>query len=125
MDQSFSVLVMTVALVLPAPLTCQLPYGILYIQVGCACKVIRVHRKMENSLSDFKAKGIYNKQGKTTQGVLRDQNNPRLVRMHQMSMGVRDCTHSLSSSNFFLRERLWASAQSINVVMGFVRRRWM
>ena len=26
------------------------------MQVGCACKVIRVHRKMETSLSDFKNK---------------------------------------------------------------------
>ena len=25
-------------------------------------------------------------------GILRDQNNPRLVRMHQMSMRVRCCT---------------------------------
>ena len=28
------------------------------------------------------------------QWILRDQNNPRLVRMHQMSMGVRCCTDS-------------------------------
>ena len=31
-------------------------YANLYMQVGCACKVIRVHRKMETSLSDFNNK---------------------------------------------------------------------
>ena len=28
------------------------------------------------------------------QGILRDQNKPRAVRMHQVSMGVRCCTDS-------------------------------
>ena len=28
------------------------------------------------------------------QGILRDQNKPMAVRMHQMSMGVRCCTDS-------------------------------
>ena len=32
--------------------------------------------------------------GKNNEGILRDQNNPRLVHMHQMSMGVRCCTDS-------------------------------
>ena len=32
------------------------------------------------------------------QGILRDQNNPRLVRMHQMSMGKRCCTDSLHNT---------------------------
>ena len=52
---------------------------------------------METSLSDFKNKGIYNKQGKirkNNEGILRDQNKSRAVRMHQMSMGVRCCTDS-------------------------------
>ena len=31
-------------------------YANLYMQVGCACKVIRVHREMETSLSDFNNK---------------------------------------------------------------------
>ena len=32
------------------------------------------------------------------QGILRDQNNPRRVHMHQMSMGVRCCTDSLHNT---------------------------
>ena len=34
------------------------------MQVGCACKVIRVHRKMETSLSDFKNKRYLQQLGK-------------------------------------------------------------
>ena len=32
------------------------------------------------------------------QGILRDQNNPRPVHMHQVSMGVRCCTDSLHNT---------------------------
>ena len=32
------------------------------------------------------------------QGILRDQNKPMAVRMHQVSMGVRCCTDSLHNT---------------------------
>ena len=42
-------------------------------------------------------KGIYNTKENQCKGPL-GQNNPRLVRMHQMSMGVRCCTDSLHNT---------------------------
>ena len=45
------------------------------------------------------------------QGILRDQNNPRLVRTHQMSMGVRCCTGSLHNT----QKRIMGAAQTRTV----------
>ena len=45
------------------------------------------------------------------QGILRDQNNPRLVRIHQMSMGVRCCTDSYHNT-----QKTNASAAHIRTV---------
>ena len=45
------------------------------------------------------------------QGILRDQNNPRLAHMHQMSMGVRCCTGSHHNT----QKRIMGAAQTRTV----------
>ena len=45
------------------------------------------------------------------QGILQDQNNPRLVRMHQMSMGMRCCTDSPHNT----QKRIMGAAQTRTV----------
>ena len=52
------------------------------------------------------------------QGILRDQNNPRLVRTHQMSMGVRCCTGSHHNT----QKELWVRLKPAQSTMKFVIR---
>ena len=50
------------------------------------------------------------------QGILRDQNNPRQVRMHQVSMGMRCCTGSHHNTQK-LRVRLIPAQSTMKFVI--------
>ena len=51
------------------------------------------------------------------QGILRDQNNPRLVRMHQMSIGVRCCTDSYHNTQKWMHVRLIPAQSTMKFVI--------
>ena len=51
------------------------------------------------------------------QGILRDQNNPRPVRMHQMSMGMRCCTDSYHNTQKWMHVRLIPAQSTMKFVI--------
>ena len=64
------------------------------MQVGCACKCYPSPSLDGNKSIRFKKQRYLQQKRKINEGIHRDQNKSRAVRMHQMSMGVRCCTDS-------------------------------
>ena len=55
--------------------------------------------------------------GKSMQVILRDQNNQRLVLMHQVSMGMRCCTDSYHDTQNWMRVRLIPAQSTMKFVI--------
>lgn len=72
---------------------------------------------METSLSVFKKQRYLQQLGKINEGILRDQNKSRAVRMHQMSMGVRCCTNSERNTQNECKVRLIPAQSTMKFVI--------